>query len=216
MLMCMKTLLYILFRRIATALRDRWYLQLESLALRHQLEVLKRSAKRPRFDPADRCLWVLLSQWWSEWPHALAIMQADTVRRWRRQELRYHVRWGRRRKRPGRPPIPSATRDLIRAMSRDNRLWGAPRIHGELGKLGITVSRTTVAKYMMRCPYLPSPTWRTFIRNHTPEFLALRFMWSFQDDCGPCQPECFEHLAVCHGGSSPAGSTGLDAIPRSS
>jgi hypothetical protein len=84
---CMKTLIHTLFYRIASALRDRWYLQRENIALLHQLEVLKRSATRPRFDPADRCVWVLLSRWWSEWPHALEIMQADTVRRWRRQGM---------------------------------------------------------------------------------------------------------------------------------
>jgi len=66
----------------AYPVRERWHLSLEYLALRHQLEVLKRSAKRPRFNPADRCLWVLLSTWWSEWPQALEIMQADTVRHW--------------------------------------------------------------------------------------------------------------------------------------
>jgi hypothetical protein len=106
----MKTLIHTLFHRIVSALRERWYLQLEHLALRHQVEVLKRSATRPRFDPADRCLWVLLSPWWSGWPHALEILQADTVRRWRRQGLWHHLQWRRGRKRPGRPPIPSETR----------------------------------------------------------------------------------------------------------
>jgi hypothetical protein len=81
MLERMKIVFQTLFRRMALAQRERWYLQLELIALRHQLEVLKRSAKRPRFEPADRGLWVLLSRWWPEWTQALDIVQADTVRR---------------------------------------------------------------------------------------------------------------------------------------
>lgn len=168
----MKTLILIIkawLHRRAARLRERWYLRLELIALRHQVEVLKRSAKRPRFEPADRWLWGLLSRGWPEWPQALEIMKADTVKRWRRQGLRHHLRWRRGRKRPGRPPIPSETHQLIREMSRDNRLWGAPRIRGELIKLGITVSQTTVAKYMDRRPGLPSPTWRAFWRMHAPD-----------------------------------------------
>ncbi len=130
---------------------------------------MKRSAKRPRFDPADRWLWVILSKWWTEWPKALEIMQADTVRRWRRQGIWHHLKRRRGRRRPGRPPIASETRDLIREMSRDNRLWGAPRVRGELLKLGIKVSQTTVAKYMDRRPGPPSPTWRAFWRMHAPD-----------------------------------------------
>ena len=133
--------------------------------------MLKRSAKRPRFDPADRGLWVLLSRCWPEWAQALELMQADTVRRWRRQGIWHYLRWRRGRKRSGRPPIPLETRNLIREMSRDNRLWGAPRLHGELAKLGIKVSRTTVATYMNRRSSPPSPTWRTFIRNQAPDIL---------------------------------------------
>ena len=104
-------------------------------------------------------------------------MQADTVRRWRRQGLLHHLQWRRGRKRPGRPPIPTETRDLIREMSHDNVLWGAPRIHGELAKIGLKVSRTTVATYMTRRRYPPSPTWRTFLRNQAPE-LAVAEMYA--------------------------------------
>jgi hypothetical protein len=136
---------------------------------------MKRSGKRPQFSSLDRCFWLLLSSWWSRWPQALEIMQADTVRRWKRQGMWYHLRWSRGRKPPGRPPIPAETRHLIREMSRDNRLWGAPRFHGELAKLGIHVSRTTVAQYMIRHPYPPSPTWRTFIRNQVPDFIIPEF-----------------------------------------
>jgi hypothetical protein len=96
-------------------------------------------------------------------------MQANTVRKWKKQGMWHHVRWGRGRKRPGWPPIPATTRDLIRAMRRDNVLWGAPRIHGALAKLGLKVSRTTVATYMTRRRYPPSPPWRTFLRNQAPD-----------------------------------------------
>jgi hypothetical protein len=82
MLVCMKTLIPSRIHRIASWWRERWYLSLEYLALWHQLEVLKRSAQRPRFDPADRCWWLLLSTWWSRWLQALEMVQADTVRRW--------------------------------------------------------------------------------------------------------------------------------------
>ncbi len=168
----MKAMIPTLFHTIASALRERCYLSLEMLALRHQLAVLERSVQRPQFSPLDRCLWIVLSTLWSRWPHALAIMQADTVRRWRRQGVRHHWRWPCGQKRLGRPAIASETRTLIGHMSRDNVLWGAPRIQGELAMLGIKVSQTTVAKYMIRHPYPPSPTWRTCIRNHASELMG--------------------------------------------
>jgi hypothetical protein len=168
----MKAMIPTLFHKIASALRERYDLLLEMLALRHQLAVLERSVQRPQFSPLDRCVWIVLSTLWSRWPHALVIMRADTVRRWRRQGVRHHWRWLCGRKRLGRPAIASETRALIRHMSRDNVLWGAPRIHGELAMLGIKVSRTTVAKYMIRRPSPPSPTWHTCIRNHAPELMG--------------------------------------------
>lgn len=190
----MKTLIQPLFHRIVLALRERYYLLLEYIALRHQMEVLKRSARRPCFVPADRCLWLLLSSWWSEWPQALEIMQADTVRRWRRQGIWHHVKWRRERKRPGRPPIPAETRNFIREMSQENRLWGAPRIHGELAKLGIKVSRTTVAKYMIRRPYPASPTWRTFIRNQAPDIFAAEVYAELSGRCHAVSTWVFQAL----------------------
>jgi putative transposase len=168
----MKAIIPTLFHKIASALRERCDLSLEMLALRHQLAVLERSVQRPQFSPLDRCVWIVLSTFWSQWPHALAIMQADTVRRWRRQGVRHHGRWPCGGKRLGRPAIASETRTLIRHMSRENILWGAPRIHGELAMLGIKVSRTTVAKYMSRRSSPLSPTWRTCIRNHASELMG--------------------------------------------
>src|SRR5919198_552302 len=168
----MKMLWQTLFQKLTSTLRERVHLALTTMALRHQLAVLQRSAKRPQFWPADRCLWVLLSMVWARWSEALEIVQADTVRRWRRQGFRQLVRWEHGRRRPGRPAIASETCALIRRMSRENLLGGAPRLHGELAMLGIKVSRTTVANYMVCRPGLPSPSWRTFIRNHAHDLIA--------------------------------------------
>src|SRR5262245_2976981 len=163
----MKSLWQTLFQRLTSMLRERVHLTLTTMALRHQLAVLARSARRPQCLSVDRCVWVLLSVVWSRWQEALMIVQPGTVRRWRRQGWRHHLRWWRGWKQPGRPAIASETRALIQHMSRENVLWGAPRLHGELAMLGIKVSRTTVAKYMIRRPSPPSPPWCTCIRNHT-------------------------------------------------
>jgi hypothetical protein len=161
-----------LFQQLTSTLGEHVHLALMTMALRHQLAVLQRSAKRPQFWPADRCLWVLFSMVWARWSEALEIVQPDTVRRWRRQGFRQLARWEHGRRRPGRPAITSETRALIRRMSRENLLWGAPRLHSELAMLGIKVSRTTVAKYMVCRSGLPSPSWRTFIRHHAHELIA--------------------------------------------
>jgi hypothetical protein len=161
----MKMLWQTLFRKLTSRLRERVHLALTTMVLHHQLAVLQRSAKRPQFWRADGCLWVLLSMVWARWSEVLAIMEADTVRRWRRQGFRQFVRWEHGRRRPG-------TCALIRRMSRETILWGAPRFHSELAMLGIKVSRTTGANCMVCRPGLPSPSWRTFIRNHAHDLIA--------------------------------------------
>jgi hypothetical protein len=98
---------------IVLALCERLHLALETMALRHQLAVLARSATRPQCSPVDRCVWVLWSTVWSRWQEALTIVQPDTVRRWRRQGWRHHLGWWRGRKRPGRPAIAAEIRALI-------------------------------------------------------------------------------------------------------
>jgi hypothetical protein len=100
------------------------------------------------------------------------IVHADTVRRWTRQGVRHHLAWPLQWQRPGRPALAAETRTLIRRISQENRLWGAPRIYGELAKLGVQVSRTTVAKYMVRRPGPPSQTWQAFWRNHARDLIA--------------------------------------------
>jgi putative transposase len=136
----------------ACGLRTQAALQAEILALRHQLIVLQRTQKKKRLilHAADRLLWVWLSRLWLDWRSALVIVKPATVIAWHRQGFRWYWTWKIRHGRTGRPSISKETRDLIRSMSRDNPLWGSPRIHGELLKLGINVSQASVAKYMVR------------------------------------------------------------------
>lgn len=141
-------------------------LRLENLALRQQLTVLRRSApKRLKLAPADRIFWVLLRRVWADWRSALMIVKAETVVAWHRKGFRLFWTWKIRRAKPGRPGVPQEVRELIRMMSRNNPRWGAPRIHGELHKLGIEITEPTVAKYMLRNRKPPSQTWRTFLEN---------------------------------------------------
>ena len=141
-------------------------LLLENLALRHQLAVLQRSAPRLRLRRSDRLFWVLLSRLWSGWRDGVSIVQPATVIRWQRSGFKIFWTWKSRRNGPGRPAVAPEVRALIRRMSRANPLWGAPRIHGELQKLGIEISQATVSKYVVRHRKPPSQTWRTFLDNH--------------------------------------------------
>src|SRR5215468_11974680 len=138
--------LHVVAVAVVTALKSRATLQLENLALRHQLGVLRRSVKRPKLTSTDRLLWAWLCEVWSDWRSALVIVTPETVIGWHRRGFRLFWRWKVRRGQPGRPPVPKGVRALIRKMSRENPLWGAPRIHGELLKLGIDVGETSVGK----------------------------------------------------------------------
>jgi putative transposase len=170
----MSVLLSFLLTLRASA-RSRVALELEILALRHQLQVLQRTRpRRLRLAKADRCLWVVLSRFWTEWRTALVIVKPETVVAWHRQAFRLWWTWKSRR-RMGRPTVPADVRALIRTMAQANPRWGAPRIHGELLKLGIDVCQATVAKYMMRQRQPPSQTWRTFLRNHIGQIVAADF-----------------------------------------
>jgi hypothetical protein len=137
-------------------------LLLETLALRHQLGVLARSKKR--FRPADRLFWLFLRWFLLRWREALVLIQPITIDRWHREGVRRC--WRRRSRRPGRPRIDSTCRDLIRRMAAENCLWGAPRIDGELLKLGITISERTVSRYLRGRPTTRSQIWKTFLTNH--------------------------------------------------
>ena len=154
--------------------RSRAGLHLEILALRHQLSVLHRSVKRPKLTRSDRLLWACLCHIWPEWRSALVIVKPNTVITWHRKAFRLFWTWKSRRVRPGRPAVPHDVRELIRRMSRENPLWGAPRIHGELLKLGIDVGESSVSKYMGRRKP-PSQTWRTFLKNHLTTTVSVDF-----------------------------------------
>jgi putative transposase len=164
---------------ILAAVRDclltRAALQIEVLALRQQLNVLQRSVKRPKLTAADRFLWARLSRFWAGWRSALVIVKPETVIAWHRKGFRLFWTWEVRRGLPGRPPVCQETRKLIRQMSRENPLWGAPRIHGELLKLGIEIGEASVGKYMVRGRKPPSQTWRTFLENHFKTLVSVDF-----------------------------------------
>jgi len=146
----------------------------ENLALRQQLIVLHRKTTRPRLKTKDRVFWLWLARSWSGWRDSLIVVKPATVVRWHRQGFKYYWAWKSRHK-GGRPAIDPEVRDLIRKMSRANPPWGAPRIHGELLKLGIDLSQATVAKYMTRNSKPPSPGWRAFLDNHLNDLVAIDF-----------------------------------------
>src|SRR5437016_11661643 len=150
----------------ASIFRSRASLGLENLALRHQIGVLHRSAgKRPKLTAGDRLLWICLSRLWRDWRSALAIVKPETVVAWHRAAFRWFWTWKGRCGKPGRPVISSELRDLMRKMCRQNPGWGAPRIHGELLKLGFDIGESSVSKYMLRAANrrlrLGAPSWRT-------------------------------------------------------
>src|SRR5215469_9946932 len=151
---------------IAGLFRSRAALQAEILVLRHQLNLLRRkSPKRVALGKIDRLVFCGLYRLSPTALDALKILQPETVIRWHRAGFRAYWRW-RSQRRSGRPRIPADIRHLILEMSVANPLWGAPRIHGELLKLGVNVGQTTVAKYMARRRRPPSQGWKTFLRNH--------------------------------------------------
>ena len=150
-------------------------LALENLALRQQLAVYKRTVSRPRLHRTDRLFWVWLARVWAGWRHPLLIVTPDTVLRWQRRRFREH--WTKRSGRPtgGRPPINAELKALVGKMVAANPLWGAPRIHGELLKLGIDVAERTVSRLISKRRTPPSQTWRTFLTNHVRDLVSLDF-----------------------------------------
>jgi putative transposase len=172
----MLTVLYPFLSTMFSAFRSRAALQVENLALRHQIGVLRRSAKkRPRLTMADRVFWAWLSKAWADWKSALVIVTPETVIAWHRKGFRLFWTWKVRHGRTGRPAVSQEVRDLIGTMSRANPLWGAPRIHGELLKLGVDIGETSVSKYMVRQRKSPSQTWRTFLDNHIHQLVSVDF-----------------------------------------
>jgi putative transposase len=171
----MRSLFVALFALVVSSFRSHAALQAEILALRHQLAVFRNNTPcRLRLHRGDRLLWIVLCRFWSGWRRCLHMIQPDTVLRWHRRAFAWH--WNRKSRRlPGRPEIAVNIRDLIRRMYQANPLWGAPRIHGELLKLGMAVAQTTVAKYLPPPRKPPSQTWRTFLTNHLAQTTAINF-----------------------------------------
>jgi len=164
------------FTVVASVFKTSTQLRLENVALRQQLIVLRRSAPtRLKLTTADRIFWLGLSQLWVDWRSYLVIVKPETVVAWHRKGFRLFWRWKSRNGKPGRPGVPQEVRDLIRMMSRNNPRWGAPRIHGELLKLGIEITEPTVANYMVRSRKPPSQSWRTFVKNHVKSMVSVDF-----------------------------------------
>jgi len=163
----------LIFAIASDLLRSRVALEAEILVLRQQINVLRRAnPKRLRFVSIDRLILGGVCRLFPKMYGALAIVRPETVIRWHRAGFRSYWRW-KSKHRCGRPAVTVEIRQLIRQMSGANPLWGAPRIHGELLKLGIDVGQTSVAKYMVRRRVPPSQGWRTFLRNHADGIAAM-------------------------------------------
>jgi transposase InsO family protein len=163
----------LIFGAVIDLLRSRATLEAEILVLRQQINVLRRgNPKRIPFGSIDRLILGGVCRLFPKTYETLAIVRPDTVMRWHRAGFRLYWRWKSRR-RCGRPTVPLEIRRLIREVSIANPLWGAPRIHGELLKLGIDVGQTSVAKYMARRRAPPSQGWKTFLRNHADGIVAM-------------------------------------------
>ena len=148
-------------------------LEAENAALRHQLIVLRRKMHgRVRLTNNDRLFFIQLYRWFPSVLKVLTIIRPETLVRWHRAGFRRYWRW-KSRSLGGRPQIDVDLRALIRRISMDNPLWGAPRIHGELLKLGFEVAQSSVAKYMVRRRGPPSQGWRAFLSNHAPDIAAM-------------------------------------------
>ena len=147
---------------------------LENLALRQQLGMYRRTRPKPSMRWSDRLFWIGLRAAWRDWKSALMFVRPATVVAWHRRGFAWY--WTRRsRPRGGRPQVSAELRRLVREMAGANPLWGAPRIHGELLKLGFDVSERTVSRLMPRRRKPPSQNWRTFLRNHVKSTVAIDF-----------------------------------------
>ena len=158
---------------LASPFKSKLRLEAENAVLRHQLIVLKRRLHgRVRLTNNDRWFFIQLYRWFPSILKVLTIIRPETLVRWHRAGFRCYWRW-KSRPQGGRPQIDTELRVLIRRMSVENPLWGAPRIHGELLKLGFEVAQSSVAKYMVKRRGPPSQGWRTFLRNHAPDIAAM-------------------------------------------
>src|ERR1700676_2680152 len=158
---------------LASPFKSKLRLEAENAVLRHQLIVLKRRLRgRVRLTNNERWFFIQLYRWFPSILEVLTIIRPETLVRWHRAGFRRYWRW-KSRPQGGRPQIDTELRALIMRMSVENPLWGSPRIHGELLKLGIEVAQSSVAKYMVKRRGPPSQGWRTFLRNHAPDIAAM-------------------------------------------
>jgi transposase InsO family protein len=169
----MPVILHLLAMFVADIFKSRRRLESENLFLRHQLNIALRPAPpRLRLHGSDRALLVWMTWIWPSLLDISQVVKPETILRWHRSGFRAFWRW-KSRSRAGRPKVDRELRDLIGRMSRENPLWGAPRIHGELLMLGFEVAQSTVSKYMTRPSRPPSQTWKMFLRNHAEAIAAI-------------------------------------------
>jgi hypothetical protein len=158
---------------LASPFKSKLRLEAENAVLRHQLIVLRRKLRgRAQFANSDRWFFVQLYRWFPSILQVLTIIRPETLIHWHRPGFRYYWRW-KSRSLGGRPQIEAGLRALIRQMSMENPLWGAPRIHGGLLKLGFEIAQSSVAKHMVKRRGPPGQGWLTFLRNHAPDIAAM-------------------------------------------
>lgn len=167
--------LLLAFRFLVLVFSGHRQVALENIALRHQLAVFTREKNRPRLRDRDRLFWITLQRLWKDWRSALVLVQPETVIGWQRKRFKRY--WWRlsQSKGPGRPRVDSEIRKLVRTMAGANPIWGAPRIHGELLKLGFEISERTVSRLMPKRDRKPSQTWMAFLRNHVGQVVSIDF-----------------------------------------
>ncbi len=166
-------ILHLLVMFVADIFKSRRRLEAENLFLRHQLNIaLRRAPPRLRLYGSDRALLVWMVRLWPSLLGLAKVVQPETILRWHRSGFKAFWHW-KSRYRAGRPKVDRELRDLIRQMGRENPLWGAPRIHGELLMLGFEVAQSTVSKYMVRGRRPPSQSWKTFLQNHAEAIAAI-------------------------------------------
>lgn len=172
-----------LFRLMLVSLLPRFGhrrdLALEVLALRQQNAVLLRRSQRVRLKRWDRLFWIALSRLWAGWKSSCLVVKPATVVAWHRASFRVFWRWrSRHQRKPGRPTVATEVHTLIRRMAQENPNWGAPRIHGELLKLGFRISERTVQNRMPKRPTSPlqRQNWKQFLSNHREWIAAMDFM----------------------------------------
>src|SRR6202043_548762 len=169
----MIALFYFVVAVLASPFKPKSRFEAENAVLRHQVIVWRRKLKgRARLTNSDRWFFVQMCRCFPSILKVVTIVQPETLVRWQRAGFRRYWRW-KSNSRGGRPRIEVELRALIRLMSTENQLWGAPRIHGQLLKLGFSVAQSTVAKYMVKRRGPPSQGWKTFLRNHAPDIAAM-------------------------------------------